>query len=126
MNKWIAPAALAVFLLPAVLLIVPGASHAGGNLARARADTAQRAFGLAQTSLGAGKVQVDVACAWSLRWAQAEKAAGNAGALADHVTRLQALEAEVTKQYKAGMAGGLDVATVAYYRADAEALAAGQ
>src|SRR5262249_4297702 len=91
---------------------------------KARADTASKAFVLAKGTVATGRATAETVCAWSLRWYQAEKALGNGKAAADHLARLQTIEGEVKAQYNAGIASSLDAATVAYYRADAEALVA--
>jgi hypothetical protein len=126
MRKWTVSVVVSALLLVIAVLVAPRTSRAGGNLAKARADAASKAFTLAKSGLSVGATTTDVACAWSLRWYQAEKAAGTSAAAAEHLARMQALESEVVARVKTGAAGALDQATATYYCADAEALAAGQ
>jgi hypothetical protein len=126
MRKWTISAAVGALLLIVAVLAAPRTSRAGGNLAKARADAASKAFTIAKSGLSVGVTTTEVTCAWSLRLYQAEKAVGTSSAAAEHLARMQALESEVAARVKTGSAGALDQATATYYRADAEALAAGQ
>jgi hypothetical protein len=122
MRRWIASALLGAL---ALVLVRERPSLARDDAAlRARADAASKAFVLAKPSLAVGVTTTEVVCAWSLRWYQAEKALGNPRAASDHLSRMQALEGEVAARLKMGAASGLEAATVAYHRADAEVLAA--
>jgi hypothetical protein len=126
MKRWIAPATLAVVAALALVLSPARPSRAGNDAAlRARVDTASKAFAIAKPSFASGRVTAENVCTWSLRWYQAEKALGsNKAAASDHLARVQAIETDVKAQFASGMASAFDTATVAYFRADAEALAA--
>ena len=125
MRRWLASASFGALVTLALVLSGESPSHAANDAAlRARADAASKAFALAKPGFATGTTTTDVVCAWSLRWYQAEKTLENAKAAADHLSRMQTIEGEVTAKFKAGLASALDAATAAYYRADAEALAA--
>src|SRR5262249_37324872 len=125
MKRWVASASLGALVALALVLSGEQPSHAGNDAAlRARAAAASKAFALANPGFAAGMTTAEAVCAWSLRWYQAEKALGNGKAASEHLSRMQAIEGEVTAKSKAGAASALDAATAAYFRADAEVLAA--
>ena len=109
-------------------LAAPGAaSHAApptaAQLAKDRADAADKAFHLASTGHRAGTVAPEAVYAWSVRWlgAALEAAPKTARqAFADHLARMIDLEAAVQKMNAAGAASALDLGAAAYYRLEAE------
>src|SRR4051812_45030390 len=95
MRRWIASASLVALAVIALVLSPARPSHAGNDAAlRARADAASKAYALAKPSFAAGRITTETVCAWSLRWYQAEKALGNKAAAADHLSRMQVIEAD--------------------------------
>ncbi len=93
--------------------------------AQARVDAAAAAYAAAETGWKNGTVSLDALCTWSERWYLAQRDQPLKGkALADaadaDLKRMQDLEAEVQARYKAGTLGTPDVATVTYFRAEAE------
>jgi hypothetical protein len=109
-------------------LAAPGAaSHAApptaAQLAKDRADAADKALHLAANGYRAGMVPIEPVYEWSARWLGASlDAAPRAArqAFADHLARMTDLEAEVQKMFTAGRATALDQSAAAYYHLEAE------
>ena len=97
--------------------------------AQARVDAAAAAYTAAETGWKSGTVTLDALCVWSERWYLAQRDQPLKGkSLADaadaDLKRMQDLETLVQQEYKAGAVGTADVATVTYFRAEAELFSA--
>jgi hypothetical protein len=93
-----------------------------GQLAKDRVAAAEKAYRNAVAAQQVGRGTVETICQWSVRWLDSELDASKPKkqVLADHVTRMTELEAEMVKQRNAGKVTGADVETAAYFRIEAE------
>jgi hypothetical protein len=99
------------------------------QLNQARIDAAAHAYAVAEASWRVGRTPLDEVYTWSVRWLDAQRdqpVRGRAltAALADHLTRMTDLAAEVDRRVKAGSATQADAAATAYYVAEAALWAA--
>jgi hypothetical protein len=109
-------------------LLAAADARAGGASAKAsqaRVDAAAAAYAAAEANWKNGTVSLDTLCVWSERWYLAQRDQPLKGkALADaadaDLKRMQDLEALVQQEFKAGAVGTADVATVTYFRSEAE------
>jgi len=124
--------ALALTLISAFALALPMTSpvaHADphptrAQLGSARVDAAAHAYALAEAAWRAGRAPLDRVYTWSRRWLDAQRDQPLHGkalraALADHLTRMQAVAAEVDRRVSAGAASADEKADAAYYVAEA-------
>ena len=118
------PLVLAISLLLAAGSVP--ASHAApsvADLTKDRAAAAEKAYRNSLTLHQVGRTTVDAIYAWSVRWLDAAVDVAPKGvkqALADHLKRMQDLEAAVQKLAATGQASTLDADAAAYYRIEAE------
>ena len=118
------PLAVAISLLFAAASIP--SSHAAPSIADLTKDRATAAEKVYRTSLALyqnGLATVDAIYTWSTRWLDAELAAAPKNtkqALADHLKRMQDLDAEAQKLFATGRARSIDTASAAYFRIEAE------
>jgi hypothetical protein len=119
------------FALAAALVVAGGLvaqrAHSSATAAqqKARLDAAKQGFTLAKSSYSAGVQTAEVYCAWSRRLYDADLASGSSTAAADYVTRARTVETEIQTRVQQGGSSRLDALTAAYYRSEAEILAAG-
>jgi hypothetical protein len=109
----------------ALLLAGARPATAGSAHPTARAAAAGRVYAAALVSYAAGTLPLDTVYLWSVRWLEAERAAGTPVAAAEHLRRMQELELRVRQRTAAGVAPALEKVAVEYYRLEAEAWAAG-
>jgi len=100
----------------------PAASATPTPAMKAKVDSAQKAYAIAEAQLKAGTGTVDTVYAWSKRWAEAQRATGVATAVADHLKRMQALETLVKTKVGAGLLNAIETNATAYYVAEAETM----
>lgn len=111
----------------------PGTAAADGEraaptraeLARSRAEAANRAVELAWVYYSENRINADTFYRWSQRAREAERdaatdAAGRLAAAEHHQDRMRQLEAKVARIRNLGFGNSLDVAEVVYYVREAE------
>jgi hypothetical protein len=112
---WLA-VATASAAVPAPAAPAPAAASAGA----ARASAAEAAYQDALTRYGAGLAPLDEVYLWSVRWTEAARDAGDAGAWPAQVARMKVLADQVHTRVQTGTAAPLDDLAMTYYVADAE------
>jgi hypothetical protein len=111
---------LAAVMAGAVGVAAPMAWSASTQ-GRARRDAAAKVFPVVRADVEAGRLPLDDAYLWSVRWYSAERALGNTkGAAQDHLGRMRSLEGLATSRARSGIASGTEALAAAYYVAEAE------
>lgn len=108
-----------------ILIVLAGTAAAAPDakqLAKDRVTAAEKVFTGTINLLKSGRVGVESAYTWSVRWLDAELANGKAAktALADHLARMTAVEADLAKAVHAGVANTTDGDAAAYFKLEAE------
>ncbi len=106
-----------------IVLVSPAAAQPNVNsLARDKIVAAEKVYRSKLASLQAARSDVDAVCAWSVRWLDAELANGKAikQALAEHLARMTALEAELTKNVKQAISPQSELDAAIYFKTEAE------
>jgi hypothetical protein len=117
----VAPLAFALTLLLAASPAAAGPSIA--DLQKDRATTAEKAYKTSVNLHQVGRVTTETIYLWSARWLDADLAATPRNAkqlLADHLKRMQDLEAQTQKLFTSGQVNGLDNDAATYFRLEAE------
>jgi hypothetical protein len=115
----IATIALALVTLTAVAAAAPDPKVV--VLQRERLVAAQKVYTVGMTKLAAGAATAEVVCTWSVRWLDAELAAGTPAkqAFAEHLARMEKVEAAMTKASAAGVVSSMDADIATYFRLEA-------
>jgi len=108
---------------PAAVVAAPSADQA--TPAQRRIDAAAKVFDASVSALKVGKGSVADAAAWSVRWLTAQreqplKGAKLKAALADHLARMQDLDATTRNLVDAGQLSSVEKLASAYFVAEAE------
>jgi hypothetical protein len=117
MSLRLATAAIALVVLTAVAAAAPDPKV----LARERANAAQKVYTTYVSKLAAGASTAEAVCTWSVRWLDAELAAGTTAktALEEHHARMEKLEKAMTKAAAAGTAPASEGDVASYFRLEA-------
>ncbi|MCW5805227.1 MAG: hypothetical protein KIT31_22845 [Deltaproteobacteria bacterium] len=90
-------------------------------LQRERVTAAQKVYTAGVSRLAAGATSAEVVCSWSVRWLDAELAAGTPAkqAFPDHLSRMEKLETAMTKARDAGTVTSTEADVATYFRIEA-------
>jgi len=112
--------ALLLFLVRPLAGCVPPPAQAGASPHAERITAAQQVYEARLAAHAAGMATLDDVCAWSVRWHQAQKEAGDAEAGTSHLARMTALAGSVEAAVASGAAPASDARAMAYYVAEAK------
>ena len=111
-------ALVVVALLAGSAVAAPDAKQ----LAKDKVTAAEKVYKGTVASIQVGRAVSESAYVWSVRWLEAEVGAGKPikQALADHLARMTALEADLAKAKAAGTAHPVDHDATVFYKLEAE------
>jgi predicted amidohydrolase len=112
-----------------VLIALAGSALAAPDLkqlGKDRVAAAEKAYRGTLVGLKTGRAAAEAAYTWSVRWLDADLAAGKTAklALADHLARMTLLEAELDKAKTSGQASAFDHDATIYFKVEATIWAA--
>jgi len=111
---------LLLLCLPLAACTALPAAHAGASPHAERIAAAEATYAAMAQQQAMGGGSIDDVCAWSVRWHQAQKDAGDASAGAAHLARMEALAAKVNKDVEVGMATPRDGHAMRFFVAEAK------